>query len=82
MDNGPVELTRETNNRLYSPDGLKACFRVLAPGGTMGVWLAGMDEAFDRRLGKCGFRSEAVSVRAVKGKKRQPPHHQANGKTA
>lgn len=69
VDNGPVGLTRKTNNRLYSPDGLKACFKILAPGGILGVWSAGMDEAFSRRLEKCGFRSEAVSVRAVKGKK-------------
>ena len=43
--------------------------RALAPGGILEVWFAGMDEAFSRRLGKSRFRSEAVSVPAVKGKK-------------
>ena len=65
IDNGPAGLTRTSNNRLYSDPGLKAIFKALVPGGVIGIWSAGEDPAFTRRLGKCGFRAKAVAVRAT-----------------
>lgn len=64
IDNGPAGLTQDGNNRLYGESGLKSAFRALTPGGVLGIWSAGDDPAFTRRLGKCGFRAKAVPIRA------------------
>lgn len=69
VDNGPAGLTQKSNNRLYTKSGLKATFSALTPGGVLGVWSAGDDGAFTRRLAQCGFRAKAVPVRANGGKK-------------
>ncbi len=66
VDNGPVGLTRKTNDRLYSRSGLKTSFTALCPGGILAVWSSGADESFTRRLKQCGFRTEIVTVRARK----------------
>ena len=64
VDNGPEALARQANDRLYSRSGLKASFSALRPGGILSVWSAAANEAFTRRLGQCGFRTETVTVRA------------------
>lgn len=64
VDNGPDGLVRAENDRLYSPDGLRAAKAALRPGGILAVWSAGSDAAFTRRLGSAGFRVEEVAVRA------------------
>lgn len=64
VDNGPDGLTQRSNNRLYTAAGLNAAFAALHPGGVLGVWSAGADDAFTRRLRQCGFRAQAVPVRA------------------
>ena len=69
VDNGPAGLTRSSNSNLYTRSGLKNAFQALAPGGIFGVWSAGDDPSFTRRLDQCGFRAEAVPVRARAGKK-------------
>jgi len=64
VDNGPQALTRGTNDRLYSREGLKTAFAALRPQGVLAVWSAEADRAFTRRLGKAGFQVEEARVRA------------------
>jgi spermidine synthase len=63
VDNGPAGLTSESNNRLYTPGGLRAAHNALRPEGLLAVWSAGADPAFTRRLQQAGFRVEEVPVR-------------------
>ena len=64
VDNGPVGLTRATNDQLYSPEGLDSAFRALKPRGILAVWSAAPDKAFARRLERAGFDVESHTVRA------------------
>ena len=64
VDNGPDGLTREANDGLYSQRGLRAARTALRPGGVLAIWSAARDEAFARRLTKCGFAVDEVTVRA------------------
>ena len=64
VDNGPHGLTTSANHWLYGPAGLTRTFRALRPGGVLGVWSAGPDEAFTRRLGQAGFAVECVRTPA------------------
>jgi len=66
VDNGPAGLTRKANDRLYGKSGLTAALAALRPGGILAVWSSGNDEAFTRRLKRCGFQTETVTVRARK----------------
>ena len=66
VDNGPEGLTRKANDRLYGTSGLKTSFSALRSGGILAVWSCGANEAFNRRLKQCGFRTETVTVRARK----------------
>ena len=68
VDNGPEGLTREDNQWLYSRAGLASSFQALRPGGVLGVWSAGADRAFSKRLHKIGFVVTEVAVRAHRGK--------------
>ena len=68
VDNGPEGLTQRGNDWLYSPAGLKVSYEALRPKGVLGVWSAGTDRAFTKRLGKAGFEVEEVLVRAHRGK--------------
>jgi len=68
VDNGPEGLTQEANNWLYSTAGLKVSYRTLRSRGVLGVWSAGTDRAFTKRLGRAGFKVEEVPVRAHGGK--------------
>ncbi len=69
VDNGPAGLTRKANDHLYSESGLRASFNALRSGGIMAVWSSAVDEAFTRRLKKCGFKAEIRTVRARKSGK-------------
>jgi spermidine synthase len=40
VDNGPEWTITETNEQLYSADGLDRCVRALAPAGVLAVWSA------------------------------------------
>ena len=64
VDNGPEGLTRETNDRLYDLNGLKAARAALRPGGILAVWSSGPNPKFAGRLGKAGFAVEEIKVRA------------------
>jgi spermidine synthase len=68
VDNGPEGLTQKGNDWLYSKAGLNVSFRALRPRGVLGVWSAGTDRAFTKRLGQAGFEVEEVPVRAHRGK--------------
>ena len=67
VDNGPDGLSRESNGRLYSANGLAAARRALRPGGVLGIWSAAPDRAFTRRLGEAGYAVEEVVVRGRAG---------------
>lgn len=64
VDNGPNGLTRDSNDWLYGRGGLQAARTALRPRGILGVWSAGDDPTFTRRLQKSGFRAETLRVRA------------------
>lgn len=64
VDNGPTGLTQSANDWLYSVKGLTAAIRALRPGGVLGVWSAGADAAFTRRMTRAGFEAATVDVRA------------------
>ena len=66
VDNGPAGLTRKANDRLYGSSGLRMSFSALRPGGILGVWSSGSDEAFTHRLKQCGFETETLTVWARK----------------
>jgi spermidine synthase len=73
VDNGPDGLTRTGNDALYGEPGLRAAHRALTPGGVLAVWSAEPDDAFTRRLARCGFAAEARTVRA--GRTRRGARH-------
>lgn len=64
VDNGPQALTQDSNDWLYSREGLEAAFAALRPQGVLAVWSAEADRAFARRLGQVGFQVEETRVRA------------------
>jgi len=64
VDNGPDGLTRPDNDALYGEAGLKAAHRALCAGGVLAIWSAARDDAFSRRLSRCGFVACAHAVRA------------------
>ncbi len=69
VDNGPDGLTRAGNDTLYGERGLQTAHAALAPGGVLAIWSAHQDEAFTRRLGRCGFDARAHMVRAGRTKR-------------
>jgi spermidine synthase len=64
VDNGPDGLTRDANNALYDPGGLRAARGALRPGGVLAVWSSGPDLKFTKRLRETGFEVEEIKVRA------------------
>jgi spermidine synthase len=64
VDNGPTALPRSANAALYEAGGIAAARRALRPGGILGVWSAGSDDAFAARLRRGGFTVEIERVRA------------------
>lgn len=67
VDNGPEGLTRDSNNWLYSEEGLTAAYGALRPHGTLAVWSATPEKSFTMRLRKIGFTVEEVRVPARAG---------------
>jgi spermidine synthase len=62
VDNGPAAMVRAGNASLYDERGVARLAAALRPGGTLLVWSAGPDRAFERRLtaaGLVGVRAEA-----------------------
>jgi spermidine synthase len=64
VDNGPDGLTRDANNALYDPGGLRAAHAALRPRGVLAVWSSGPDLKFTKRLREAGFEVEEIKVRA------------------
>ena len=64
VDNGPVGLTRATNDQLYSARGLDRAFDALKPQGLLAVWSAAPAQAFGRRLQRAGFAVESIGLRS------------------
>ena len=62
VDNGPEGLTRDSNNWLYSNDGLAASYAALRSGGILAVWSAAPERSFAMRMEKVGFAAEEVRV--------------------
>jgi len=62
VDNGPAALIHDANAGLYDATGIVACHVALKEGGALAVWAAGPDEAYLRRLQRCGFDASAVRV--------------------
>ncbi|MBD3774907.1 MAG: spermidine synthase, partial [Rhodobacteraceae bacterium] len=73
VDNGPDGLVREDNDTLYSPPGLNAARRALAPGGVLAIWSAAPDPAFRGRLKKAGFDVDERIV-AARSNGKGPKH--------
>ena len=73
VDNGPAALTARDNTGLYDDRGIAAARAALAPGGTLAVWSAREDRAFEHRLRYGGF---TVEVERVRGRLKQGgPRH-------
>jgi len=68
VDNGPEGFTQADNNELYSIESLQAIQQTLHPGGVLAIWSAWHDPKFTLQLKKAGFKVEAKTVRAHKGK--------------
>ena len=68
VDNGPEGFTHTDNNNLYSTGSLQVMRQTLCPGGVLAIWSAWHDPAFTRQLKKTGFKVDARTVRAHKGK--------------
>jgi spermidine synthase len=64
VDNGPEALSREANNALYDPKGLRAAYAALRPGGVLAVWSSGPDLKFTKRLRDAGFEVDEIEARA------------------
>lgn len=64
VDNGPNGLTRAANDALYQDAGLHAARRALTAGGILAIWSAAPDQAFSKRLARCGFDVNTRTVRA------------------
>lgn len=62
VDNGPEGLTRDSNNWLYSPEGLAAAYTALRPDGILAIWSSRPDKNFGMRLRKAGFDVEEAVV--------------------
>ena len=73
VDNGPDGLVREDHDALYSPPGLNAARRALAPGGVLAIWSAAPDPAFRGRLKKAGFDVDERIV-AARSNGKGPKH--------
>ena len=65
VDNGPEGLTRQANDALYGPAGLKAAYAALRPRGVLAIWSSGPNPPFARRLREAGFAVNEVAVRAT-----------------
>lgn len=68
VDNGPEGFTQADNKKLYSIESLQAIRQTLYPGGVLAIWSAWHDPKFILQLKKAGFKVEAQTVRAHKGK--------------
>jgi len=64
VDNGPEGLTRDSNDWLYSLEGIAVAQQALRPNGILAYWSAGPDRDFSEALRCCGLVVEEVTVYA------------------
>jgi spermidine synthase len=64
VDNGPSALSQARNTWLYAERGLARLHAALEPGGVLGVWSAGPDARFVKRLRAQRFRVDEHRVYA------------------
>ncbi len=62
VDNGPVAMTKDSNDSIYDDNGLAQAAAALIPHGTLVVWSAGPDQKFVRRLENLGFTASSRAV--------------------
>lgn len=62
VDNGPHWASFRGNARLYTPAGLLAARRALAPAGVLAVWSGYRADAFVVRLRGAGFEASVVPL--------------------
>jgi len=67
VDNGPIALSNAKNQRIYSEQGVRSCYRALRPGGVLAVWSSGPNARYERRLAGAGFDVEVTRVAARVG---------------
>lgn len=70
VDNGPVAMVQDGNERLYQTQGLGVITQALKPGGVVTFWSASQDRGFEKRLSKAGFSVEVVPAKAYPQAKR------------
>jgi spermidine synthase len=70
VDNGPVALSTEGNQRLYDFKGLRLIRAALRPGGCVAIWSAAPNPAFEKLMARAGF---AVDVQRCR------PHANSGG---
>lgn len=71
VDNGPSALSQARNAWLYRDEGLAQVREKLQPGGVLGVWSAGPDARFVKRLRAQRFRVDERRVPAAGGRGRR-----------
>jgi spermidine synthase len=71
VDNGPIAMVQDGNERLYQGQGLVAIMRALKPRGRVTFWSASQDTAFAKRLTKGHFKAEVVPCKAYPQAKRK-----------
>ncbi len=68
VDNGPDWTVTESNDSLYTPDGLARCRTRLRPGGVLALWSAQPSPAFEQALRGAGFvQVGTVTVPVARG---------------
>ncbi len=72
VDNGPAAFTCEDNVAIYEEAGLRAAREALRPDGVLAFWSSYGDDAFRRRLIRCGF---TVTTRTVRARIKKGPRH-------
>ena len=67
VDNGPVALTQESNNDLYTRAGLRSCIKALKPDGCLSIWSGSVEPSFEKRLRGENLAFKLFPVSAYKG---------------
>lgn len=70
VDNGPIAMVQDGNERLYQTQGFGVITQALKPGGVVTFWSASQDRGFAKRLSKAGFSVEVVAAKAYPQAKR------------
>ncbi|GAA8850411.1 hypothetical protein DUHN55_33760 [Helicobacter pylori] len=60
VDNGPSFLVHEGNQRIYSPDALRAALDQVSPGGTLAIWAAQREPELLAALQPLGTTEEVL----------------------